>query len=95
MDKEYPDKLSKEALIARSSGMSYGKWKALQEPVATTPKKNLIKIETNICAYCGCEFTSSTNHKQIYCGDRCRKRRNNEQQKLKYREKVTQTTDDP
>ena len=88
MAKQYPDNLSRDADMALAANMSYGKWKAMQEPVKITPKKNLIKIQTDICAYCGCEFTSNDNRNRKYCGDRCRKLHNSEHNRQKYIEKV-------
>ena len=94
MAKQYPDKLSQEAAMALAAGMSYGKWKAMQNPVKIEPKKLPIGIETKKCPWCGVEFFSMDN-KTKYCSKRCRKLRDNAYMAQKYREKVTQTTDDP
>ena len=71
MDNEYPDKLSKEALIARSSGMSYGKWKALQEPVDVEKE---IPEDWRICEYCGKPYKPTTKRIQKYCEPYCGQR---------------------
>lgn len=94
MAKQYPDNLSRDAAMALAARMSYGKWKAMQNPVKIEPKPNMIKVETQKCLWCGVEFVS-TDSKTKYCSRRCRKLRDNAYMVQKYREKVTQTTDDP
>ena len=83
------DKLAKEMIQCEKDGfgVQYGRWKAAQVPVKIEPKKNKVGIETGICAYCGCEFTSSDNRNRKYCGARCRNLRNLECASERYRQK--------
>ena len=62
------DNLAKEAVIARSSGMSYGKWKAMQTPTKIEPK-----VDPNIrkCLNCGNEIIQRGNRVRIYCDAYC------------------------
>ena len=83
MAKKEPDKLAQEVHQALAAGMSYGKWKAMQEPVKIEPKNLPIGIETKTCAYCGAEFYSEDPRKK-YCGIRCRQKRNSETAVEKY-----------
>ena len=39
MNKKEPDKLAQDAAAARAANMSYGKWKAMQEPVKPATRK--------------------------------------------------------
>ena len=87
--KKEMDKLSMDVHQAIAAGMSYGKWKAMQDPVKIQPKVIPIGIETKKCAWCGVEFTGMDN-KTKYCSKMCKKLRDNEYNKQKYREKVTQ-----
>lgn len=43
------DNLSRDAAAARAAGTTYGKWKAMQEPVKIVPKKE----KKNVCLECG------------------------------------------
>lgn len=70
--KKEMDKLSQEVHQALAAGMSYGKWKAMQTPVKIDPKPDLIKVETKVCAQCGCEFVVHDNYPRKYCGARCK-----------------------
>lgn len=72
MAKKQMDKLEQEVHQALAAGMSYGKWKAMQPPVKIEPKPDLIKVETKICAQCGCEFAVHDNYPRKYCGARCK-----------------------
>ena len=90
MAKKEMDKLSQDVHQALAACMSYGKWKAMQVPVKIEKKPDPFKIQTRICAYCGCEFVSDDNRNRIYCGARCRKLRNVEASAEKYRQNKLQ-----
>ena len=92
--KKEMDKLAYENHLALAAGMSYGKWKAMQNPVKIEPKKLPIGIETKKCPWCGVEFFSG-DHKTKYCSKRCKQLARNDRMVQKYREKVTKATDDP
>ncbi len=68
--KKEPDKLSQDAAAARAAGMSYGKWKGLQEPVKTERKKK-IPEDWKICEYCGKPYKPTTRRPQKYCEPNC------------------------
>lgn len=72
--------------MALEAGMSYGKWKAMQNPVTIEKKKLPIGIETDRCGYCGIEFYRSYSRMK-FCSKRCRQLARNERQVQKYREK--------
>ena len=63
-----PDKLAQEAAAARAAGMSYGKWKSLQEPVQA---KTEIPDGWRVCQYCGKHFKPKTKRIQKYCEQAC------------------------
>lgn len=66
------DQLTEDAVAARKAGLSYGKYKALQNPVVIE-KKSKIGIETDRCVVCGCEFMPTDNRRRKVCGAKCRK----------------------
>jgi hypothetical protein len=66
-----PDKLAQDAAAAKAANMSYGKWKAMQEPVKI--ERNGIPDGWLICAYCGIPFKPTTKRRQFYCGAACQK----------------------
>lgn len=91
MKTEKVDKLSQEVSMAIASGMSYGKWKAMQ-PVAkpvpveieaadTKPKK------TAVCLWCGNTFTQNHGRKK-YCDDYCRRQADNKRCRERRKEKA-------
>lgn len=88
--KKEMDKLAYENHLALAAGMSYGKWKAMQDPVKIEKKPGPFKIQTRICAYCGCEYVPTNNRNRAYCGARCRKLRNAEMAAEKYRQNKLQ-----
>ena len=61
------DKLAWENAQALAAGMSYGKWKAMQDPVRIEKKTPEGWMK---CRYCGKEFPPKTS--KIYCDDYCR-----------------------
>ena len=81
--KKKMDKLSQDAAAAKASGMSYGKWKAMQEPVVL-PKKEVIR-RSCVCAYCGKTFYTNNRHNKKYCDDVCKISASNERNKEWYK----------
>lgn len=67
MGKKKPDKLSQDAAKALAAGMSYGKWKAMQQPVST---ENGIPEGWKACPQCGKPFRPTRGKK--YCEPYCR-----------------------
>ena len=61
------DNLAKEAVIARASGMSYGKWKAMQTPVVIEPK---VEPQKTKCRNCGAVIEKATRSR-FYCDAIC------------------------
>lgn len=61
------DNLSRNALLASQAGMSYGKWKALQEIVV--PEKKVLPEGWRLCPLCGKEFTGRKNKR--HCSKEC------------------------
>lgn len=89
--KKQPDKLSQEVAQALACGMSYGKWKAMQQPVKI--EKKPIPDGWKECKGCGKPFKPH-DPRQKYCDTVCRSRINDiafrERRKeimRKYREK--------
>ena len=86
------DRLSRNAMLARQAGMSYGKWKALQPIVPIVKKK--IPDGWKECEGCGKVFKPG-DPRQRFCDIGCRneayyqRRREllKEYAKKKYREK--------
>ncbi len=68
MAKRKPDKLSQEVAMALAAGMSYGKWKAMQQPVAVEEKP--IPEGWRKCEYCGKPFKKAYGKR--YCDLECR-----------------------
>lgn len=85
--KKEMDKLSQEVHQALAAGMSYGKWKAMQDPVKIEPKKLPIGIDTKICAYCGCEYAPFDNRPRKYCSTRCKKLASSDMMREEYHKK--------
>ena len=71
------DNLAREAMLAKKAGMSYGKWKAMQEP--KKPKKKPVPENWLVCEYCGKQFKPTTKRPQRFCEHFC--------QVMSYREK--------
>jgi hypothetical protein len=75
------DNLSRNAMLARKSGMSYGQWKALHP---NTMKAEKIPDQREcVCHYCGKTFFPKTNRPQKYCQYYCQ----NEAAKLRAKER--------
>jgi hypothetical protein len=66
MGRKKVDKLAQDASKAIAAGMSYGKWKAMQQPVKT---ENGLPEGWKICPQCGKKFKAGKNKKfcEAYC----------------------------
>ena len=69
--KKEPDKLAQDAAAALAAGMSYGKWKAMQDPVKIVKK---IPEGWRVCLWCGKAFKPKTRGPQKYCEAVCQSR---------------------
>lgn len=69
--KQKIDKLAQEVAMALAAGMSYGKWKAMQDPVKCEKPKD---CELVVCKYCGKQFKPKVKKRQIYCDIYCQKK---------------------
>ena len=67
MARKKMDKLAQDAKKALAAGMSYGKWKAMQEPVKVEKE---LPEGWKVCPQCGKPFKSSQGKK--YCDIYCR-----------------------
>ena len=63
------DNLAKEAMLARQSDMSYGKWKMLQ-PVKPKKQEKKIPEGWKTCEYCGKAFKPTQGKR--FCEIECR-----------------------
>lgn len=73
------DKLAQDAAAAKASGMSYGKWKAVQEQVELRKKEVISRA--CVCAYCGNTFYTNNGHNKKYCDDICKSQASRERHK--------------
>lgn len=91
--KKKPDKLSQDVAKALAAGMSYGKWKAMQQPVET--EKGLPE-GWKICPQCGKKFRSSQGKKycEAYCRNQAYYEKDLEIQKARYYKKKEQADGD-
>ena len=64
------DNLSRDAAAARAAGMTYGRWKALQDEQPKAEKG--LPDGWKECAFCGKPFKQNLNQK--YCDILCSKR---------------------
>lgn len=77
------DNLAKDAAAALAAGMSYGKWKALQENPLPKKKKDEIPDGWKVCKRCGKPFKpKATNQK--YCDFVCQRAETEERRKAKH-----------
>ncbi len=67
-----PDQLAKDAAAALAAGMSYGRWKAMQDPVQIYKKQDL-EPGWRLCAWCGRPFKPKINRNQLYCEVYCQR----------------------
>lgn len=82
------DNLARNAMLAKQAGMSYGKWKAMQQPVQIHKPQDL-QPGWGRCAECGKPF-KKYNKKQQYCEVGCQKQaydRKNKERKAEYMKK--------
>ncbi|MBQ2785850.1 MAG: hypothetical protein IJF02_05055 [Oscillospiraceae bacterium] len=68
--KKEPDKLAQEVAQALACGMSYGKWKAMQDPVKIEKK---LPEGWKACEWCGKHFKPKTARPQKYCEVNCQR----------------------
>ena len=69
--KESIDKLAWENAQALAAHMSYGKWKAMQNPVKITPVEIDMPPGWQKCAWCGTPFKPKSKRPQKYCQAYC------------------------
>lgn len=86
------DELSKDAMLARQAGLTYGKWRALQweeecekNPKAKDGKKEQIPEGWAKCVQCGKLFKKQTTKR--YCDIYCRRTANYAQESAKAAER--------
>lgn len=80
------DNLTMDAIDAERAGMTYGKYKAQHPNTKDANEARLAenrkqprqsrKVYENTCLFCGEQFTTM-DARQRYCGDVCKKRKNN------------------
>lgn len=63
------DRLARNAMLARQAGMSYGKWKAMQQPVKV--EEMPIPEGWRKCEYCGEIFKRTQGRR--FCDLECRR----------------------
>lgn len=68
--KKEPDKLAEDAAKARAANMTYGKWKAMQQPVEPMERKQYGK--KCVCRGCGNTFFLVPGEKRKYCDESCK-----------------------
>lgn len=76
------DRLARNAMLAKQSGLSYGKWKAMQ-PIVPIAEKEEPK-DLKVCPYCGEKFRQPTKRKQTYCNVICQQQAYYERNKKKF-----------
>lgn len=69
-DEVYMDRLARNAMLAKQAGMSYGKWKAMQEPVKVD--ENYVPEGWRKCEYCGKAFKKANGKR--FCDISCREK---------------------
>lgn len=75
------DNLTRDAVAAKKAGMTYGQWKAMQEPAPIVPAPRGVVIKT--CEFCGTEFRYRNNRQRKYCSDECKIKMNYLQMRAK------------
>lgn len=63
------DNLARDSIAALAAGMSYGKWKALQEqkPIMPRQEKDVYSEFKKKCEWCGTEFMFSRKTQRFCC----------------------------
>ena len=79
--KKEPDRLAQDVSAATAAGMSYGKWKAMQNNPVTIEKK--IPEGWQICDYCGKPYKPKTKRPQRYCEAECQRKAQYERDRAK------------
>jgi hypothetical protein len=64
------DNLTRNAMLARKAGMTYGQWKALHPNTKDDVPKVPLKGEC-VCQHCGKAFVSRTKQKRKFCDFYC------------------------
>ena len=90
--KKEPDKLAQDAAAALAAGMSYGKWKALQENPLPKKKTDGIPDGWKVCKRCGKPFKSKAKN-QSYCEYTCQREAAEERRKAKHLEEMKRYRD--
>lgn len=80
-----PDRLAQESTAALAAGMSYGKWKAMQNPVEI--QKPPIPDGWRTCVWCGSPFKIKNNKNQLYCEVYCQRSAQSDREKKKKAER--------
>lgn len=78
------DNLAKDAAAALKAGMSYGRWKAMQDPVVIERK---IPDGWQVCRCCGKPFKPKKRGTQKYCDNYCMRRVVNERYRKRSKER--------
>lgn len=81
------DALAMDAVKAKKAGMSYGRWKAMQE-VVEKPKG--IPEGWLVCQQCGKPFKPKTKRPRKYCELYCQQQASNKRESLKRAERKKQ-----
>ena len=92
--KKEMDNLAKDAAAALAAGMSYGRWKAMQENPVAVKKKDETPENWKVCPHCGKSFKPRKGCRQIYCEFYCqqaaqeiRRSEKNRERQQKYRDR--------
>lgn len=80
------DRLARNAMLAKQAGMSYGKWKAMQETIQIK-KKESPEEDMKVCPYCGKKFKPKSK-KQKYCDITCQQQHWYENNKERLNERI-------
>ena len=86
--KKQMDKLALENSQALAAGMSYGKWKAMQDPVKIV-KKDVVPDGWRVCEWCKKPFKPNKKVQQRFCEIYCREEAYKEKQR---KEKLNHST---
>lgn len=86
--KKEMDNLAKDAAAALAAGMSYGKWKALQENPVPKKKTGELPEGWKLCKRCGKPFKARKT--QVYCEYSCQREEAVENDREKHNERMRQ-----
>ena len=87
------DNLAKDAAAALAAGMSYGKWKAMQDNSVAVKKKDEKPEDWKVCPHCGKSFKPRPKSRQIYCEAYCQQQAQAIKRSEKNRERQKQYRD--